>query len=93
MCNIVFYDAGALYYIAPLVQTFFDEVWQTHNRLLKAVSADLKIPRHIAGCIALGLVNKVVTGPLWRVLECKSITILDMNQRFRTLLSCLNQWS
>ena len=47
----------------------------------------------MAGCKALGIVNKVITGPLWRVLECKEITILDMNQRFRTLLSCLNDWS
>jgi len=89
----VFYDAGALYYIAPLAQKFFEEVWQTPNQLLKAVSADLKIPGHIAECKALGLVNKVVTGPVWRVLECKSITILDMNRYFQTLLSCLNQWS
>ena len=27
------------------------------------------------------------------MLECKEVTILDMNQRFRTLLSCLNDWS
>ena len=91
--NIVFYDAGALFYIAPLVQKFFKEVWQTPNQLLKAVSADLSIHEYVAGCKALGIVNKVITGPLWRVLECKDITILDMNQRFKTLLSCLNDWS
>ena len=90
--NIVFYDAGALFYIAPLIQRFFSEVWQTPNQLLKAVSADLSVHEYIAGCKALGIINKIVTGPLWRVLECKEITILDMNERFRTLLSCLNDW-
>ena len=60
---------------------------------MKAVSADLSVHEYVAGCKELGIVNKVITGPLWQVLECKEITILDMNQRFRTLLSCLNDWS
>jgi len=30
---------------------------------------------------------------LWRVLECKDVTILDMNKRFRRLLSCFKDWS
>ena len=68
-------------------------MWQTPNQLLKAVSADLSVREYIAGCKALGIINKVITGPLWRVLECKEVTILDMNQLFRTLLSCLNDWS
>lgn len=88
--NVVFYDAGALFHIAPLVQRFFKEVWQTPNQLLKTVSADLSVSEYLAGCKALGIINKVVTGPLWRVLECKDVTILDMNQRFQTLLACLN---
>ena len=91
--NIVFYDAGAFFYIAQLVERFFKEVWQTPNQLLKAVSAVLSVPEHRAGCKALGIINKVITGPLWRVLESKDITILDMNQRFQTLLSRLNEWS
>ena len=68
-------------------------MWQTPNQLLKAVSADLAVPEHLAGCKALGIINKVITGPLWRVLEDKDITILDMNGRFQTLLSCLDEWS
>jgi len=54
-------------------------VWQTPNELLKAVSADLAVPEHLAGCKALGIINKVITGFLCRVLEDKDITILDMN--------------
>ena len=90
--NILFYDAGTLFYIAPLVHKFFLEVWQTPNQL-KAVLADIKIPEHLAGCKALGLVNKFITGPLWRVLESKDITIIDMNERFQNLLSSLDSWS
>ena len=53
----------------------------------------MAVPEHLAGCKALGIINKVITGPLWRVLEDKDITILDMNGRFRTLLSCLDEWA
>ena len=91
--NIVFYDAGALYHIAPLAKNFLKDVWQTQNQLLKAVLADLSIPQYIAGCKALGIISKVVTAPLWRVLECKDVTILDMNERFRALLTSLKNWS
>ena len=89
----MFYDAGATYYISLLVEQFFVDVWQTPNQLLKAVLQDLRIPEHLAGCRALGLVNKYVTGPLWRVLESKYITVLDMNSRFKTLMSCLDKWA
>ena len=91
--NIVFYDAGALYQIAPVAEKFLKDVWQTPNQLLKAVLADLLIPQYIAGCKALGIISKIVTAPLWRVLECKDVTILDMNERFRTLLTSLKNWS
>ena len=30
--NILFYDAGALYYISDAVKTFFGVVWQTPNQ-------------------------------------------------------------
>ena len=61
--NIVFYEADALFFIAPLVNDFFKNVWQTPNQLLKAVSADLAVSEHLAGCKALGIINKVITGP------------------------------
>ena len=55
--NILFYDAGAVYYLASLIKKF------------------------LAGCKALGLINKLVTGPLWRVIDTKDVSILDMNTR------------
>ena len=81
--SILFYDAGALYYIAELVKRFFIEVWQTPNQLLRAVFADIQIPEYVARCKALGLINKVITGPLWQVLECNDVSILDMNERYQ----------
>ena len=56
-------------------------MWQTPNQLLRAVFADIQIPEYVARCKALGLINKVITGPLWQVLECNDVSILDMNER------------
>ena len=83
---------GPIVYCTPSAQIFF-EVWQISNQILKAVLADIKIPGHVGGCKGLDLLNKFITRPLWRVLESKDITILDMNERFQTLLSFLDSWS
>lgn len=91
--NILFYDAGVVYYISSLIKEFLVDVWQTPNNLLRAVLADIKVPEFVAGCKALGLINKIVTGPLWRVIESKDISILDMNSRYHHLLECLVDWS
>lgn len=91
--NIVFYDAGALYYISEHVISFFNEVWQTPNQLLKAVYSDIQVPEYVAGCRALGLINKIITGPLWRVLESPDVSILEMNLYFDTLITKLDIWS
>lgn len=61
--------------------------------MLHAVYSDIQVHEHLGGCKTLGLVNKTVTGPLWRVLESPDILILEMNHYFKTLLSCLEQWS
>ena len=90
--NILFYDAGALYYISDLVKAFFKDVWQTPNQFLRAVNQDIQVPEYVAGCKALGLVNKIITGPLWRVLE-SDISILEINDYFQTLVTHLDMWT
>ena len=64
------------------MKKFFSDVWQTPNQLLRAVLSDIQISEYVAGCKALGLINKVITGPLWLVLECNDVSILDMNERY-----------
>ena len=56
------------------------------NKLLKAVHSDLQIKSYLCGCRALGLINKFVTGPLWRLLE-SGIHILDMNKHCQKMPS------
>ena len=63
------------------------------NQLLRAVLSDIQVPQYLAGCKALGLINKMVTGPLWCVLESRDVSILDMNDRYQKLKSCFEEWS
>ena len=43
-----------------LLKEFLTKVWQTPNQLLKAVLEDLQVPKHVAGCRALGIINKFI---------------------------------
>ena len=80
-----------LYHISNFMKSFFQSVWQPPNQLLRAVYSDIQVPEYLAGCRALGLINKVVTGPLWRVLESPDISITDMNDYYQVLVSCVDE--
>ena len=60
-------------------------MWGTPNRLLKSVLEDASNDVNVAGCKALGLINKHITGPLWRILE-SNLHILDLPQYYQRLL-------
>ena len=63
------------------------------NHLLESVLKDLKTPALIAGCRALGLIDKIITGPLWRKLEESSISVLEMGSTYCELKDKLDLWS
>lgn len=90
--NILFNDAGVVYYLSSLIKKFLIDVWLTPNRLLLSVHADVQVPEFLGVCTALSLINRIVTGPLWCVIESKDISILDMNVHYRCLLDFLEKW-
>ena len=49
------------------------------NNLLKSVLHDLEIQQFVAGAKALGLASRILTEPLWCLIEDQSIHILKMN--------------
>ena len=75
------------------MKSFFQNVWQTPNQLLRAVYSDIQVPEYLAGCRALGLINKIVTGPLWRLLESADTSITETNGYYQTLVSRIDEWS
>ena len=62
--NILFWNGGAVFYHRNNFTRYF-ECFGTPNRLLRAVKIDLGIISNIAGCRALGIVDKLITGPFW----------------------------
>ena len=82
--NILFHNAGVLYLFRNKMTDFLRDhgsnQWVFH---------DLKIPFFIAGCKALGLVCKLITSPLWNLIERKDIHIMDMNQYYLQLTNFL----
>ena len=71
---------------------FFKRV-HSENRLLGAVNDDLQINAFVAGCRALGLISKLITGPLWRILEDKALHVLDMTTKYQHMLHSFERWA
>lgn len=90
--NIIFHNGGGVFYLYEHLKPFFE--WtKDENKLLKAVHYDLEVASFLAGCRALGLINKFVTGPLWRVLAKKDVSFLDMSEQYQKLLKCFEEWA
>ena len=84
--KVVFANGGHVYYLREHIINFLTKTWGTPNRLLKAVLEDASNDLYIAGCKALGLIDKFITGPLWRILE-SDIHILDLSEYYSSLAS------
>ena len=88
--NIAFYNATALYYHKEHLIEFLSK-WPQANKLLKSVEVDVKVTVYLAGVRVLGIVDKIITGPLWRLLE-SDIGILAMGPHYHKLQMCLQRW-
>ena len=92
--NIIFYDAAGVYYLQKdMIQFIVDVHGKNANLLLQAVLSDLKQPFIIAGCRALGLIDKIVTGPLWRKLIESPSSILQMSSVYSRIKAKFNEWN
>ena len=92
--NILFYNAAGVYFLHNHMINFIDEVHSTQaNCLPQSVRANLKNPYYVVACRVLGLVDKIITGPLWRKLQETSLSILDMGHVYREMKECFDKWS
>ena len=92
--NIIFYDGAGVYYLREHMTKFIESSHgKQANRLLKAVLSDLQNPINLAGCRALGLVDKVLTGPVWRKLMESHISILQMSSVYTRMQKKIDDWS
>ena len=84
--NILFANGGRIYYLRKHIVDFLTKTWGCTNRLLKAVLDDAQNDVYVAGCKALGLIDKLITGPLWRILE-SNIHVLEVPKYLIALLT------
>ncbi len=64
---------------------FFENIHETSNQLHNSLLSQIKKPVVAAGCKVLGLVSKLVSAPLWRLLE-ESHHIMEMNRHYQALV-------
>ena len=83
--NVVFANGARVFYLHQHIVNFLTKSLGTPNRLMKAVLDDASCKVYVAGCKALGLIDKHITGPLWRILE-SNIHILDLPYYYKKLL-------
>ena len=89
--NITFYNSAAVFYHRSHIQDFLLN-WPTPNRLLQVVSKDIVEPVYLTGIRALGILDKIVTGPFFRLTE-NAKSVLDLNPHLQQMQKCLEQWS
>ena len=88
--NILFYNATAVYYHREEISSFV-KAWHNPNNLLKAVFKDISNELFLSEVRALGIVDKLVTGPLWRLIEASN-NILSLNPHLFDLKMQLSQF-
>ena len=65
--NILFVNAAGLYFLYDQLINFLRRI-EHSNKLLDAVYCDLEVLSFKIGCMALGLIEKLITGPLWKIM-------------------------
>ena len=71
--NILFLNGDGVYFLFDHLINFFDQI-ELDNRSLVAAYCDLKVLTFRAGCRVLRLIEKLVTGTLWRIMVKEKCT-------------------
>ena len=67
--NIYFVLGGAVYHHRNNLKDFLQNTQDSENFLLTSIAADIENKIYLAGFRSLGIFNKLVSGPLFRLLE------------------------
>ena len=89
--NILFVNAAGVYFLCDQLIDFFRRI-ERNNKLLDAVYWDLEVLSFKIGCRALGLIEKLITGPLWKIMVNET-HILRMSSHYQNFLEFLESSS
>jgi len=84
--NVVFANGGRVYYLREHIINFLTKTWGTPNRLLKAVLEDASNDLYIAGCKALGLIDKFITTELKKIKHLSNIIPVSKGKQIMTTI-------
>ena len=76
--NILYYNSSIVYFLKDKIKDFLAG-WSEPNGLLKSVGELISNPFNLACVWALGIVDKILTAPFWRVIEHPDMSILAIN--------------
>ncbi len=91
--NIIFVNGGAVFYHQAHMKGFVMQLSERNN-LMKAVYEDAENSVFVAGARALGIIGKLITGPLMRYIYGSDGNILELNpilQKLHTTLKDVAQ--
>ena len=89
--SILFVNAAGVYYLFDHLADFLNNI-ELENRLLVANHWDFEVLAYKVGCRALGFIEKLITGPLWRIMN-KEKCVLGMSKHYQNLLECFEKWA
>ncbi|WAQ99794.1 hypothetical protein MAR_024167 [Mya arenaria] len=82
--TILFGSSAAVFFLHEHIKQFLED--NQSNNLLKSVLHDLNIPEYLASVKAFGLISRLITAPLWSLLEDKIVQIYDMKEHYVELV-------
>ena len=82
--NIIFHNASSIFLLHRQMISFLEG-----DATNKWVLHDLSQPFFMAGVKAMGLINKFVTTPLWKLVEKKDVHVMDLNTFYAQLIHYL----
>uniref|UniRef100_A0A914UN06 Uncharacterized protein n=1 Tax=Plectus sambesii TaxID=2011161 RepID=A0A914UN06_9BILA len=85
--NIMFLLAARIFQARKQLIKFCD-LYASDNVVLKTIATRLRNPFICAQLKSLGLIDKLITGPIWRLCE-SDMHILDLSGQFRELIAWL----
>ncbi len=82
--NILHHNAAIIFALREKIREFL-RIDGSNSWVLYDLEQDF----FLAGCKALGLICKLVTTPLWRLIEKKNVHVFDLNSRYLALVKFL----
>jgi len=92
--NVLFIDGGAVFYHRKHINDYLNSGRSSkNNKLLSSIDSHISNAAVLAECRALGIIGKLVCGPLWRLLEDDNISYFAMNDYWYILVEKVGEYS